>query len=63
MQNTSLTRDKELNILIIERLPMSLCKKLYTLKNGPVFWPTLYTKHYIDSSVYFALSTITILSS
>ena len=38
--NTSFTPDKELNILIY-RSPI---QKSYTLKYGPVFWPTLYNK-------------------
>ena len=37
-----LTPDKELNILIYAFL-CHYMKKLYTFKNGPVFWPTLYT--------------------
>ena len=41
IQNTSLTPDKELCHYI---------KKLYTFKNGPVFWHTMY--------IYFALFTL-----
>jgi len=41
IQNIILTPDKELNILMYGT-PSYVIQKLYTFKNGPVFWPTMY---------------------
>jgi len=40
-KNTSLTSDKELNILLYWTPSYVNIRELYTVENGAVFWPTL----------------------
>jgi len=54
IQTIILTPDKKCwTFWYTERLLISLYEKLYTFKNGPIFWPTLYLS---DSSSLRAYS-------